>query len=146
MSGAVHAIVEWARRSEAPLVIANYGMADRSGRSQGCARHVDDEPITKKDIELRKAADAVDGELDVCWLVCEWPAGRSEPTKYWLSNVPAETPLGELVSLAKLRWRIEQDYRELKDALGVEHFEGRSWRGWQHHVTLVSVAHAFLTT
>ena len=60
--------------------------------------------------------------------------------------MPADTPLRDLVGLAKLRWRIEQDYRELKDALGLDHFEGRSWRGWQHHVTLVSVAHGFLTT
>ena len=65
--------------------------------------------------------------------------------KYWLSNLPADTPLVELVRLGKLRWRIEHDYRELKDALGLDHFEGRSYRGWHHHVTLVSVAHGFLT-
>ena len=57
----------------------------------------------------------------------------------------ADTPLVELVRLAKLRWRVEHDYRELKDALGLDHFEGRSFRGWHHHVTLVSLAHAFLT-
>jgi SRSO17 transposase len=57
----------------------------------------------------------------------------------------AGTPLKTLVKLAKLRWRIEQDYRELKDALGLDHFEGRTYRGWNHHVTLVSIAHAFLT-
>ena len=77
-----------------------------------------------------------------------WPNGQhdaDEPTKYWLSNLPADTPLVELVRLGKLRWRIEQDYRELKDALGLDHFEGRTWRGWHHHVTLVSVAHGFLT-
>ena len=62
-----------------------------------------------------------------------------------LSNLPAETTLAELVRLAKLRWRIELDYRELKDALGLDHFEGRSFRGWHHHVTLVSLAHGFLT-
>jgi SRSO17 transposase len=96
--------------------------------------------------QLRRAAH-VDGEqLEVCWLVCEWPADTTEPIKYWLSNMPADSPLAELVELAKLRWRIEQDYRELKDALGLDHFEGRSWRGWNHHVTLVSVAHGFLTT
>ena len=102
--------------------------------------------VRPANIELRKAAHAVDGELDVGWLIAEWPAGKTEPTKYWLSNLPADTPLRDLVSLAKLRWRIEQDYRELKDALGLDHFEGRSWRGWQHHVTLVSLAHGFLTT
>ena len=60
-------------------------------------------------------------------------------------GLPAETTLAELVRLAKLRWRIELDYRELKEALGLDHFEGRSFRGWHHHVTLVSLAHGFLT-
>jgi SRSO17 transposase len=84
-------------------------------------------------------------ELPLRWLLCQWPEGEAEPSKYWLANLPAETPLEELVRLAKLRWRIELDYRELKDALGLDHFEGRSFRGWHHHVTLVSLAHAFLT-
>lgn len=87
-----------------------------------------------------------DGELPVRWLLAEWPQGKEEPTDFWLSNLPADTPIEKLVSLAKLRWRIEQDYRELKDALGLDHFEGRSYPGWNHHVTLVSVAHGFLTT
>ncbi|MBM3123233.1 MAG: IS701 family transposase [Chloroflexi bacterium] len=84
-------------------------------------------------------------QLPAAWLLCEWPEAESEPTKWWLSNLPEETTLAELVRLAKLRWRIELDYRELKDALGLDHFEGRSFRGWHHHVTLVSAAHAFLT-
>ena len=79
------------------------------------------------------------------WLLAKWPADKAEPVKYWLSNLPATTPLVELVRLAKLRWRVEQDYRELKGALGLDHFEGRGWVGWQHHVTLASVAHGFLT-
>jgi SRSO17 transposase len=73
----------------------------------------------------------------------EWPTGKPAPVKYWLSNLPAATPLVELVCLARLRWRIEQDYRELKGALGLDHFEGRGFGGWHHHVTLVSVAHGF---
>jgi SRSO17 transposase len=85
------------------------------------------------------------GELPLRWLLVEWPQGAPEPTKYWLSNLPEETSLVRLAQLAKLRWRIEHDYRELKDALGLDHFEGRSFRGWHHHVTLVSLAHAFLT-
>ena len=93
--------------------------------------------------ELRGAARG--GELAVRVLLAEWPEGAQEPTKYWLSNLLTDTPLIELVRLAKLRWRIEHDYRELKDALGLDHFEGRSFRGWHHHVTLVSIAHAFLT-
>lgn len=75
----------------------------------------------------------------------EWPEGKDEPVKYWLSNLPVDTNIKDLVRLGKLRWRIEHDYRELKDALGLDHFEGRSYRGFHHHVTLVSVAHAFLT-
>lgn len=84
-------------------------------------------------------------ELPLAWLLSQWEEGEAEPSKYWLSNLPEDTRLADLVRLAKLRWRIEQDYRELKDALGLDHFEGRSFRGWHHHVTLVSVAHAFLT-
>jgi SRSO17 transposase len=93
----------------------------------------------------RRLARAAGAELPVCWLLAEWPRGKPEPTKYWLSNLPEATPLVELVRLARLRWRVEQDYRELKGALGLDHFEGRGWPGWHHHVTLVSVAHGFLT-
>jgi SRSO17 transposase len=93
----------------------------------------------------RRLARAAGTELPVGWLLAEWPVGKAEPTKYWLSNLPEATPLVELVRLARLRWRVEQDYRELKGALGLDHFEGRGWLGWHHHVTLVSVAHGFLT-
>jgi SRSO17 transposase len=93
----------------------------------------------------RRLARAAGEELPVRWLLAEWPGGKPEPAKYWLSNLPQTTPLVELVGLARLRWRVEQDYRELKGALGLDHFEGRSFPGWHHHVTLVSVAHGFLT-
>lgn len=101
--------------------------------------------VRPANIDLRRQAHQNGEELAVRWLVCEWPSKEKEPTKYWLSNLPADTPLKQLVCLAKMRFRIEQDYRELKDALGLDHFEGRSYPGWNHHVTLVSVAHAFLT-
>jgi SRSO17 transposase len=94
-------------------------------------------------IRLRRATRG--GQLPVRWLLAEWPAGEPGPVKYWLATLPQTTPLERLVGLAKLRWRVEHDYRELKDALGLDHFEGRSWQGWHHHVTLVSVAHAFVT-
>jgi SRSO17 transposase len=81
----------------------------------------------------------------VRWLLAEWPKDKAEPVKYWLSNLPDGTPIVELVRLGKLRWRIGQDYRELKGALGLDHFEGCSFGGWHHHVTLVAVAHGFLT-
>jgi SRSO17 transposase len=93
--------------------------------------------------QLRRAARG--GQLPVRWLLAEWPDGEPEPVKYWLASLPADTPLARLVGLAKLRWRVEHDYRELKDALGLDHFEGRSFKGWHHHVTLVSVAHGFVT-
>jgi SRSO17 transposase len=79
------------------------------------------------------------------WLLAEWPAGKDMPVKYWLSNLPIDTSIGRLVALAKLRWRVEHDYRELKQCLGLDHYEGRSYRGLHHHLTCVTVAHAFLT-
>jgi SRSO17 transposase len=86
-----------------------------------------------------------DGGLPACWLLAEWPIGAAEPTDYWLSNLPENTPLRTLVRLAKIRWRVEHDYRELKTGLGLDHFEGRSFTGWHRHVTLVCLAQAFCT-
>jgi SRSO17 transposase len=79
------------------------------------------------------------------WLIIEWPEAADEPSDYWLSNLPADTHPEELVRLARLRWTIELDYRQLKGELGLDHYEGRSWAGWHHHCALVSCAHAFLT-
>jgi SRSO17 transposase len=78
------------------------------------------------------------------WLLMEWPAGEPEPTKYWLSTLPADTPLVQLVHLAKHRWIIERDYQELKQELGLGHYEGRGWRGFHHHATLCIAAYGFL--
>ncbi|MFF0110985.1 IS701 family transposase [Streptomyces hirsutus] len=86
-----------------------------------------------------------DGVLPDVWLLAEWPDGEAGPTRFWLSDLPEDVPLADLVRLAKIRWRIEHDYRELKHGLGLDHFEGRSWNGWHHHATLVTAAHAFLT-
>lgn len=83
-------------------------------------------------------------EQPVGWLLIKWPLGADAPLKDWLANLPATTTLRRLVRWAKSRWRIEQDYRQLKRELGLDHFEGRGWRGWHHHVTLVSVAYGFL--
>jgi SRSO17 transposase len=101
--------------------------------------------VRPANIELRRAANKADEDLPVRWLLAEWPEHKDEPVKYWLSDLPSDTAIEDLVRLGKLRWRIEQDYRELKDALGLDHYEGRTYPGWNHHVTLVSVAHAFLT-
>ena len=78
------------------------------------------------------------------WCLIEWPKGEAEPTKYWLSTLPADMPLRDLVDLAKLRWRIERDYQELKQELGLGHCEGRGWRGFHHHATLTIAAYGFL--
>lgn len=86
-----------------------------------------------------------DGSLPECWLIAEWPPDKVEPTDYWLSNLPPDTPIEQLVRIAKIRWRIEHDYRELKDGLGLDHFEGRSYIGWHRHVTLTALAQAFCT-
>jgi SRSO17 transposase len=86
-----------------------------------------------------------DGVLPDCWLLVQWPPGHDEPTDYWLSDLPPDTSLTGLVLLAKNRWRIEHDYRELKTGLGLDHFEGRSWIGWHRHVTLATAAQLFLT-
>jgi len=78
------------------------------------------------------------------WLLIEWPEGEAEPAKYWLSNLAVAVSLEELVAIAKLRWRIERDYQELKQEIGLGHFEGRGWRGFHHHATLCIAAYGFL--
>jgi SRSO17 transposase len=78
------------------------------------------------------------------WLLIEWPAGERAPTKYWLSTLPPRTSLKKLVHFAKLRWRIERDYEELKQEIGLGHYEGRKWRGFHHHATMCIAAYAFL--
>ena len=78
------------------------------------------------------------------WLLIEWPDGEDEPTKYWLSTLPQDVSFRRLVDIAKLRWRIERDYQELKQEVGLGHFEGRGWRGFHHHATLCIAAYGFL--
>lgn len=78
------------------------------------------------------------------WLLIEWPKEATEPTKYWLSTLPIDTKLSDLVRLAKQRWIIERDYQELKQELGLGHYEGRGWRGFHHHATLCIAAYGFL--
>jgi len=77
------------------------------------------------------------------WLLIEWPSGEPEPTKYFLSTQSASTPLAELVATAKIRWRIERDYQELKSEFGLNHYEGRGWRGFHHHASLCIATYAF---
>ena len=97
-------------------------------------------------VRVQPAHDTLQGEEDepVCWLLIEWPSDEQEPTRYWLSNLGEDTTLTDLVYVAKIRWWVEQNYAQLKDELGLDHFEGRSWRGWHHHVTLTMIAFDFL--
>jgi len=79
------------------------------------------------------------------WLIIEWPAGADAPSDYWLSNLSETESRERLARLARLRWTIELDYRQLKGELGLDHYEGRSYAGFHHHCALVTCAHAFLT-
>ena len=125
-----------------------------AGREQVCTvgwREGDRGPLSSRFIalRLRPANDAQrddHGVLPERWLLAEWPEQKDEPVKYWLSNLPPETAIVTLVGLAKLRWRVEHDYRELKQCLGLDHYEGRTFCGLHHHLTSVTVAHAFLTS
>ena len=78
------------------------------------------------------------------WLLIEWPQGHKEPMKYWLSTLPPDMPLQRMVLEAKMRWRIERDYQDLKQELGLGHYEGRGWRGFHHHASLCIAAYGFL--
>jgi SRSO17 transposase len=137
------------RSSLRQLVLA---AGERAARTVAWREGADGQPLVSRFIALRvrpagvRLRRAARGrELQVRWLLAAWPQGEAEPIKYWLANLPADSSLERLVGLAKLRWRVEHHDRELKDALGLDHFEGRSWQGWHHHVTLVSVAHGFVT-
>lgn len=78
------------------------------------------------------------------WLLIEWPASDAEPSKYFLSTLPQDTPITELVSACHQRWRIERDYQDLKQDFGLGHYEGRGWRGFHHHAALSIAAYGFL--
>lgn len=80
---------------------------------------------------------------DKLWLICEWRPAKKE-YRYHIANLPGSTTKSELVRLTKLRWRVERDYQEMKGEIGLDHFEGRTWRGFHHHATLCAVAHGFL--
>jgi SRSO17 transposase len=80
------------------------------------------------------------------WLLIEWPEGEDEPTKYWLSTLPGNITFRDLVDAAKLRWRIERDYEELKQEVGLGHYEGRGWPGFHHHATMCIAAYGFLVS
>jgi len=102
------------------------------------------ERLTSRFARVRVHAAHRDRARSEEWLLIEWPEQEREPTKYWLATVPHDIRLKQLVDLAKLRWRIERDYQELKQEFGLGHYEGRGWRGFHHHATLCIAAYGFL--
>jgi SRSO17 transposase len=110
----------------------------------------DGEPVTSRFCIVRVSAAHDWQKATPCpprqeWLIAEWPEGRDQPSDYWISNLPAEAEPEKLARLARLRWKIELDYKQLKGELGLDHYEGRSYLGWYHHTALVTAAHGFLT-
>jgi SRSO17 transposase len=95
-------------------------------------------------VRVRAAHRDSRGNREPEWLLAEWPSEEKEPSRHWLSTLPKDITLEELVRLAKIRWRIERDFQELKDELGLDHYEGRGWRGFHHHGALCIAAYAFL--
>jgi SRSO17 transposase len=106
------------------------------------------EPLSSRFARIRVRAAHRDYNLSKSrpeeWLLIEWPKGDNEPAKYWLSTLPEKIAFNHLVDLTKLRWRIERDYQDLKQEVGLGHFEGRGWRGFHHHATLCIAAYGFL--
>jgi SRSO17 transposase len=107
-------------------------------------REGSNERLSSRFARVRVRAANDDVLRDEEWLLIEWPKGEEEPTKYWLSTLPLDITFERMVDLAKLRWRIERDYQELKQELGLGHFEGRGWRGFHHHATLCIAAYGHL--
>jgi len=101
-------------------------------------------PLASRFARVRCRAAHGDRPREEEWLLIEWPKGEAEPTHYFLSNLPETISLGDLVSTVKMRWRIERDYLELKQELGLGHYEGRNWRGFHHHASLCIAAYGFL--
>jgi SRSO17 transposase len=143
-AASVKDLILTAGRTAARPLTWRHGSRQRGGKPQPMRSHF-------VFLRVRPASDAHrrahrGQDLPVRWLIAEWPPTEPEPTKYWISDLPAHTPRARLIRLAKLRWRIEHDYRELKDGLGLDHFEGRSYLGWHRHVTLTALAQAFCTS
>jgi SRSO17 transposase len=110
----------------------------------------DGEPLTSRFIfarvkALKRWGNGAEDQPREEWLICEWPEGHEQPSDYWISNLPADTTPERLARLARMRWKIELDYKQLKGELGLDHYEGRSYLGWYHHTAMVTAAHGFLT-
>ncbi len=135
---------------EAPTVQVQHliGQLDATAWRTVTWREGTAEPLASRFVALRVRPAQGDhrrsAPRDEHWLLAEWPEDEEKPTKYWFSNLPADTPVERLVYLAKLRWLIERDYLELKQELGLGHYEGRGWPGFHHHGALCIAAYGFL--
>lgn len=97
-------------------------------------------------VRVRAAGEGTTGREPPEWLLMEWPKGEKEPTKFWLSTLPETMPLDRMIDITMMRWRIERDYHDLKQEVGLGHFEGRGWRGFHHHATMCIAAYGFLVS
>ncbi len=150
LAGRASGCVPTASRNRSPRLIAPRMGAQVPPRRSRSASGPDGEPVTSRFIftrvrALKKWGNGASEEPREEWLIAEWPEGHEQPIDYWLSNLPADSEPEQLARLARLRWKIELDYKQLKGELGLDHYEGRSYLGWYHHTALVTAAHGFLT-
>jgi SRSO17 transposase len=97
-------------------------------------------------VRVRATGDGTTAADPAEWLLVEWPKGEKEPTKFWLSTLAETMTINRMIDLTMMRWRIERDYHELKQEVGLGHFEGRGWRGFHHHATMCIAAYGFLVS
>ena len=132
-----------AARREQQVSAKELALGLPAGAWQTITWRVMDDPITSRFARLRVRPAVRAEQPDEEWLPIEWPEDELEPTKYWLSTMPADTGFAPMADGAKPRWRIERDYQDLKQELGLGHYEGRGWRGLHHHITLCVAAYGF---
>ena len=97
-------------------------------------------------VRVRAAGEGTTKAQPEEWLIVEWPKDEKEPTKFWLSTLPEKIDFTRMIDVTMMRWRIERDYQELKQEVGLGHFEGRGWRGFHHHATMCIAAYGFLVS
>ena len=137
----------WLLRDETHTPISVKALAEALPRSSYRTltwREGTNTPLRSRFARVRLCAAHANRPRPEEWLLIEWPTGEAEPTRYFLSTLPADTSFKALVAVVKMRWRIERDYRELQQEVGLGHYEGRNWRGFHHHASLCIAAYGFL--
>jgi SRSO17 transposase len=151
----VYAVGVWARTlvrrarqgDDAPVTAADLAksLSKRAWRTIGWRDGTNARLVSRfARVRVRAAGEGTTSEEPEEWLIVEWPKGETEPTKFWLSTLPEDTTFERMIDITMMRWRIERDYQELKQEVGLGHFEGRSWRGFHHHATMCIAAYGFL--